>query len=74
MSEPTDLTRQILMVDDYKFNLTAQKSILKYGFKLDTDQIVQTALDGEQAVAKVKENILKNLGERCDFVLILMDC
>ena len=73
MSEPTDLSRKILIVDDYGFNLTALKNILKYGFKIDTDAIVETAMDGDQAIKKVKDNIQQNLGECCDFILILMD-
>ena len=68
-------TRRILIVDDQNFNIDASKIILKYSIKLcDCNEIIDSALDGQLALDKVKENVLANGNKKCSYGLILMDC
>jgi CheY-like chemotaxis protein len=66
--------RRILIVDDEVFNIQAIKIIMKYFIKLDPELVCDTAQNGEDAVDKIKKNVMKNNRAGCDYSLILMDC
>ena len=64
-----------MIVDDQNFNIDASKIILKYSIKLcHCNEIIDSALDGQLALDKVKENVLANGNKKCSYGLILMDC
>ena len=63
---------QILLVDDQKYNLDALEIIMEYHIKLNPS-ICKTALDGNQALDAIIQNVKKNNNEKCDFKLIMMD-
>ena len=66
--------RRVLIVDDEPFNLMSIKAILKSALKkikLSPDllkDLIDEAIDGNQAVKRVKDNILTPYG------LIISDC
>ena len=39
-----------------------------------TDQIYDYAMNGQEALDKIKQNVEENLDEFCNYELILMDC
>ena len=52
------LRKQILIVDDEIFNIEAAKAILECRLNLNQiDQICESALNGQEAIQKVKENV-----------------
>ena len=54
----TQLRKQILIVDDEIFNIEAAKAILECRINLPyTDEICDCALNGQEAIQKVKENV-----------------
>ena len=65
---------KILVVDDQGFNITAIQVILRVKFKLNVDQVMDKALGGQQAIDMVRKNIVRNNFDKCDYILILMDC
>ena len=49
---------KILIVDDEIFNIEAAKAVLECRINLkNTDQICDSALNGQEAIQKVKENV-----------------
>jgi len=65
---------RILIVDDQSFNLDALEAILTYKCMIDCKRIVDRALSGKEAIEKVKQNLILNKFNACDYFLILMDC
>jgi CheY-like chemotaxis protein len=62
-------------VDDEIFNIEAIKIILKHKFKLENiDEICECAMNGQEAVSKVVQNVINNNKLFCNYDLILMDC
>lgn len=48
---------------------------MKYSVKIDVENVCSRAMNGEEAVDIIKNNLIeKNNGEKCDYDLILMDC
>ena len=69
------LRKQILIVDDEIFNIEAAKVILECKLHLKyMDFISDQAMNGLEALQKVKQNVEENNDEFCKFELILMDC
>ena len=63
---------RILIVDDDQFNIDAAKIVMKTVSELiNPNSICDEALDGEQAVKIIKDDIIKN--GFCSYFLILMD-
>ena len=62
-----------MLVDDEKFNLDALKIIIEYHINLNPKKICKTALDGNQALDAIIQNVKSNDNKKCDFKLILMD-
>ena len=65
---------RILIVDDQEYNIQAIKIILQYSLGLNTEDLIDKANDGLQALELVKKNLEENSNSRCDYTLILMDC
>ena len=63
-----------MIVDDELFNIDALLIILGMVLKIDVDEVCDKATSGEDALAKVVENVSKNNNEFCNYSLILMDC
>ena len=64
-----------MIVDDENFNIEAMETILKYVFKMkDVNQKCGRAMNGEQAVRQIKDNIKSHGGKYCNYSLIFMDC
>ena len=62
-------------MDDEIFNIEAIKLILEHRFNIsDIERICEIAMNGKEAVQKVKNNISKNNNQFCNYDLILMDC
>ena len=51
---------RILLVDDQGFNITALKIILKFQFKINSDEKCDVAMNGEEAVKAVVDDFKKN--------------
>ena len=67
--------RQILIVDDEIFNIEAIKVILEHRFDIsNVDSICEIAMNGQESVLKVMNNVSKNNDAYCNYDLILMDC
>jgi len=47
-------------VDDQGFNITALKIILKVQFKINSDEKCDVAMNGEEAVKAVVDDLTKN--------------
>jgi len=66
--------RRILIVDDQGFNIQALLIILHTIFGIDTDTKCSIALNGKEALNKVKESASQHNNLMCGYDLILMDC
>ena len=56
--EPNPLRRnKILIVDDQDYNINAIRIILKYVIKIDPSILIDTALNGFEALEKMKINV-----------------
>ena len=56
---------KILLVDDDDYNIKALKIILKYHIKLNVDLICDEAVNGMEALAAVKNNVVLNDSKKC---------
>ena len=61
-------------MDDQSFNIDALLIILSSVHGIDTSKMCATALNGQEAIAKVKESVALHQGRECGFDLLLMDC
>ena len=49
--------------------------ILSFVFNIEqVDNVCEIALNGEEAVKKVKRNVRLNNNQQCNYEIILMDC
>lgn len=66
---------QMLIVDDEIFNITAMRIVLKYVFKIkNLDTTCTHAMNGQQAIDLIKQNVEQNKGKYCSYSIIFMDC
>lgn len=65
---------RILIVDDQEYNIQAIKIILHYSLGVNTDEIADKASNGQEAINAIQANLDQNMGNKCDYSLILMDC
>ena len=61
-------------MDDQSFNIDALVIILKMVVKVDTDKLCAFAHNGKEALKMVQESTELQMGKRCGFDLVLMDC
>lgn len=66
--------QKILIVDDEEYNINAMFILLEIMLKINIELTCERATSGNEAILKIKEDIIKNGGERCSYSLILMDC
>jgi CheY-like chemotaxis protein len=66
--------KKILIVDDQIFNIDALRIVLEMVIQVDVDQVCDKALNGEEALKMVINNVEENNEEFCNYSLILMDC
>ena len=67
----TEIKKRILIVDDELFNQIAAKIVLKAAGIQNVDDLCDTAINGEDAVDMVIDDIKTN--KTCSYSLILMD-
>ena len=66
--------RRILIMDDQMFNIYALKIMLRCFTIIEPDDVSDIALNGQEAIKKVVQNISNNQGSHCDYSIIFMDC
>ena len=63
-----------MIVDDQIFNIEALRIVLEMVIQVDVDKVCDKAMNGEEALQMVKDNVESNNDEFCNYSLILMDC